>query len=103
MARRWTVKEEAFYREQLHQLYVAENKTIGEIAVILKLKNSSVFQRLKRLGIPTDPTRKFSYLNQIKDVQIPLKYDSQCAEFFGIMLGDGHISHFQTIVTLGTK
>src|ERR1035437_5221247 len=31
------------------------------------------------------------------------KYTENLAEFFGIMLGDGHVSHFQVVVCLGTK
>ena len=37
-----------------------------------------------------------------KKVVLP-KYSSELAEFFGIMLGDGHLSDYQVTVTLGTK
>ena len=102
MARRWTTAEENKYREELYELYVRQNKTIGEIAEVLHLSESSVFKRLGRLKIPSSPQNKAGYLRSIKEISIP-PYSEQLAEFFGIMLGDGHISHFQTIVTLGTK
>lgn len=36
------------------------------------------------------------------DVRIPRRSPG-AAEFLGIMLGDGHLTHFQVFVTLGTK
>jgi len=38
-----------------------------------------------------------------EDIRIPNRYTKELAEFFGIMLGDGSLSHFQVMVTLGTK
>ena len=102
MARRWTKLEEKFYRNQLKQLYIVENKTIGQIAVRLNIAEASVFDRLQRLNIKTIPEKKLKYRNQRNDVLLP-KRSAKLAEFLGIMLGDGHVSHFQTIVTLGTK
>lgn len=58
---------------------------------------------MRRLGIPSDPRRKTNYLGKRSDVRIPIRYTDELAEFFGIMLGDGHLSHFQIVVTLGTK
>jgi len=103
MARRWTADEEKIYREQLCELYVVQNKTIFEVAKALGIQWQSVFQRLRRLNIPTHPERKARYLDKRFDVKIPDRYSDDLAEFFGIMLGDGHISHFQVTVTLGKK
>ena len=103
MARRWNNEEEKALRTELKRLYVKENLSIREIAKTLSLGESTVFQRLRRLGITSTPQRKKGYLNTRRDIQIPKKRTETLAEFFGIMLGDGHISHFQTVVTLGTK
>lgn len=103
MARRWTQNEEKLYRTELYQLYVVENKSIGEIAALLLIGESTVFQRLLRLGIPSNPSRKVRYLHRKKGVTLPTVRTPILAELFGILLGDGHISHSQTIVTLGTK
>ena len=102
MARRWTRNEERFFKKQLQKLYIVQNKTIGEIAIQLKIVETSVFDRLRRLKIKTIPEKKLRYRNQRNDVQLP-KRSAKLAEFFGIMLGDGHVAHFQTFVTLGTK
>jgi len=102
MARRWTTAEENSYRAELYQLYITKNKTIKETGIALGLAEQTVFKRLVRLGIPILPHLKPNYLRKKKNVVLPSR--SEClAEFFGIMLGDGHISHFQTVVTLGTK
>lgn len=103
MANRWSHTEEQTYREQLVRLYVTENKTIHEIGKLLGISESSVYKRLQRLEIQSTPETKTGYLNVRKDIHIPLKRTVQLAEFFGIMLGDGHVSRFQTVVTLGTK
>jgi len=102
MARRWTDAEEQQYREELLELYVRQNMTIGEIAKIIGVNQGSVFKRMNRLGIASHPELKPTYLNTLKEIRIP-DYNEKVAEFFGIMLGDGHVSHFQTRVTLGTK
>ncbi len=103
MARRWDKKEEKKYREELIDLYVKKNKALGEIALILGLAEQTVFQRLGRLGIKTQPHLKKNYLLKPKDIKIPKKYSTQMAEFFGIMLGDGNLTHFQIQVNLGNK
>lgn len=103
MARRWTKKEEARYRNELVLLYKKENKTIQEIGQLLKLAPQTVFQRLQRLEIKSDPRTKKHYLNRRSDISIPGCYSEQLAEFFGVMLGDGSLSHFQIVVTLGNK
>jgi hypothetical protein len=58
---------------------------------------------MQRLGIPSCRPLKTGYCNRTRIVTIPEERSEDLAEFLGIMLGDGHISHFQTIVTLGTK
>lgn len=103
MARRWNKKEEKKYRKELIDLYLKKNKALGEIASILGLAEQTIFQRLGRLGIKTQPHLKKNYLLKPRDVKIPKKYSTDMAEFFGIMLGDGHLSHFQVQVNLGTK
>ena len=103
MARRWNPEEEARYRAELVELYVRQNMTIREVGAVLDLADQTVFRRLKRLGISTCPERKPNYLRKRKDVRLPSEYSKELAEFLGIMLGDGHISKYQTIVTLGTK
>lgn len=102
MARRWTKDEEKFHRDQLNKLYVIENKSIGEIGKELHISYKTVFDRMRRLDIKTVPKQKLRYCNQRNDIRLP-EQSALLAEFLGIMLGDGHISHFQTIVTLGTK
>ncbi len=97
------MEEEGKYRAELERLYVLENKSIAEIAALLGLGQSSIFIRLNRLGIQSTPELKKGYRNIRGDVRIPSEYSANLAEFFGIMLGDGHISRFQTVVTLGTK
>jgi intein/homing endonuclease len=102
MARRWTKEEEEMYRAELVRLYVDENKSIREVGLLLGIKENTVFDRLKRLHIPTSPERNKGYLNQRKDLILPER-SVKLAEFFGIMLGDGHTGVTQTFVTLGTK
>ena len=102
MARRWTMKEEKEYKEQLFELYVVHNKTIKETGLILGIAEQTVFQRLQRLHIPSTPSTKENYLRKRKDITFPTQ-STLLAEFFGIMLGDGHLSPTQVIVTLGTK
>lgn len=103
MARRWTVEEENFYREELLELYVRQNKTISEVGAILSISPKTAFDRLKRLVIPTCPELKSTYLGKRTDLAIPAQRSEDLAEFFGIMLGDGHVGTYQTFVTLGTK
>lgn len=103
MASRWTKIEEKIYSKELINLYIKQNKSLREVAEILNIPESTVYQRLIRLGIKTQPRLKKFYQNQRGDVKLPNKYTMDLAEFFGVMLGDGHISHFQVIVSLGTK
>lgn len=90
-------------RAELVELYVSRNLSIGEIGKILSLSEKTIFDRLKRLNVPVDPARKPGYRNKNRRVVIPTEQTAMLAEFLGIMLGDGHLSHFQTVVTLGTK
>jgi len=103
MARRWTPEEEDFYREQLLELYVRQNKTITETGIALGIPAGTIFDRMQRLGIPSCPERKDNYLRKRHDIVIPTEHSVNLAEFFGIMLGDGHVAPYQTLVTLGTK
>lgn len=103
MARRWTTEEETHYRKELVDLYVVQNKTIKEAGEILGISEKTVFERMQRLGVASHPELKTRYCNRTQRVTIPEVRTEKLAEFFGIMLGDGHISHFQTMVTLGTK
>lgn len=102
MARRWTTAEEQHYREELEELYVRQNKTIAEVAPILKIKQSTVYDRLLRLNIFPNPQNKLKFCNKRNDIVLP-EYSEDLAEFIGIMLGDGCLTHYQTAVTLGTK
>ncbi|MFA5318740.1 MAG: LAGLIDADG family homing endonuclease, partial [Candidatus Paceibacterota bacterium] len=103
MARKWNTQEEEKYRRELYDLYISQNKTLNEVARVLKIKPQTVFARFKRLGITTCPERKKNYQNRRNDVLLPKTHSPELAEFFGIMLGDGSPSHFQAMVTLGTK
>ena len=103
MPRQWNKKERKLHKDLLYILYISENKTIKEIGSILGVSEKTIYKRLKILNIKTRRLKKFSYCNKRNDIKIPKKYSKDLAEFFGIMLGDGHISHFQTIVSLGNK
>ncbi len=103
MARRWTIVEENVYRTELVQLYVVENKTISEIGRMLNLKDATVYDRLTRLRIPSSRLQKEHSDNRRSDVWTPTVRSRRLAELFGIMLGDGHVAHFQMMVTLGRK
>lgn len=103
MARRWSTEEEFQYKKEMVDLYCKKNLSIKEIATLLQISQASVFVRLKRLGIKSAPEKKKGYLNKRSDIKIPKRYSSWLAEMFGILLGDGHISEFQVIVSLGSK
>lgn len=103
MARAWTKTEKEIHTKELNKLYVLENKTIKEIANILDVVPQTVFKRLQMCKIKTIPHKKENYRNIRTDIVIPKKYSKELAEFIGIMLGDGKISHFQVLVTLGDK
>lgn len=104
MARRWTEVEAHKMRRELYNLYVRKNWTIREIGSILGIAESTVFQRLERLGIQSTPELKRTYAARRRsDITIPKHYSLRLAEFLGIMYGDGSLSYYQIIVTLGTK
>ena len=104
MPRPWTLVEKKNYFLELKNLYVKQNKPIGEIGKILGIAEQTVYQRLKKLGIKTRPELKDNFLlKKRKDINIPNAYTSDLAEFFGIMLGDGNLSRYQIIVNLGGK
>ena len=101
MAVRWTAKQELLKRQELEKLYVKENKSIGEIAVILHISQSAVYDRLVRLRIKPTRYRKAGFNNKRQDVVIPRRSSSTLSEFIGILLGDGHLTPTQVAVTLG--
>ena len=103
MPKRWTKQEEKEKRSELLQLYAYQNLSLSEVASLLGLAPQTIFKRLKRLNIPTVPDRKIRYLNKRHDYLIPRKKTPGLAEFMGIMIGDGHISHFQIVISLGNK
>ena len=53
MARHWTIQEENVKRKELYSLYSVQNKTIDEIGSIVGIAESTVFDRLVRLRIPS--------------------------------------------------
>lgn len=103
MARKWTISEENKKRNELVELYVKRNKTISEIARMLNLGESTIYDRLVRLGIQSLRRKKIHYNNIRKDINIPKFYSAELAEFIGILLGDGHLSPTQVTITLGKK
>ncbi len=103
MGSKWSAQEETKYQKELFDLYVTKNMTIKEIGVSLGTAEQTIYKRLKRLNIPTQPEKKQNYRNQRHDVVLPTKKSDELAEFFGIMLGDGKLAPYQVIVTLGTK
>jgi len=91
MPRRWTIEEENQKRRELIELYINQNKTIGDIGKLLGIAEQTVFERLKRFNIPTCPERKPHYLNRkTSELNFP-DFSDDFAEFVGIILGDGHI------------
>ncbi len=91
------------HKKELIHLYVKQNLTISEIALLLSLSEKTIFQRLQRLKIPTSPERKKKYRNKRNDITIPKKYSPELAELLGILYGDGHINKYQVTVTLGDR
>lgn len=102
MVKKWSKKEEIFYRKELINLYTKNNKTINQISKILRISEKTVFQRMKRLGVESQPHLKKTYARKPRKTFIP-DYSYDLAEFFGIMLGDGHLTHFQVQINLGNK
>lgn len=102
MAHRWTIKEENKKREEIIELYVNQNKTIAEIGRILKISKKTVFKRMKRLNIPSTPERKLHYLNKKRGKLVLPDFSDKLAEFFGIMLEDGHINSGQIYISVNS-
>ena len=103
MPRKWTKEEKVSFKKELDQLYTIDNRTISEIGSLLNISEKTVFKRLKKLNIKTNPSKKTKFRNRRNDVQIPIKHSEDLAEIFGILLGDGHISKSQVLVNLGSK
>lgn len=103
MARKWTKEEESEKRKELIELYTRQNKTISEIGSFLGVGESTIFDRMKRLNIPTAPEKKLHYLNKKNEGLIFPVFSEKLAEFFGIMLGDGHFSHGQLWVYINNN
>jgi len=103
MARKWNQKEEELIYKELENLYVKKNKTIGEVAKILSLGQSTVYDRLLRLNIKPERFKKKKFNNKRNDIFVPQRYSANLSEFIGVMLGDGHLTLTQVTVTLGTK
>ncbi len=92
MPKCWTIEEENEKRQELGELYVKQNKTIAEVGKILGIAEQTVFDRMKRLNILSTPERKLHYLNRKwSNINFP-DFSDKLAEFFGIVLGDGHLS-----------
>ncbi|MBI2268686.1 MAG: hypothetical protein HYU80_04615 [Candidatus Blackburnbacteria bacterium] len=103
MAKRWTKQQEDEHRKELVDLYVKKNKAIGEIGKEIGLAETTIYDRLVRLRIPTQRYKKPGFNNSSNlTVKLP-RYSPELAEFIGIMLGDGHISPTQVLVHLGNK
>ena len=51
MPRRWSPEEEKEKRRELAELYEHQNRSIGEIAALLGITPTSVYDRLLRLNI----------------------------------------------------
>ena len=102
MARRWTIKEENEKCREIIELYVNQNKTIAEIGKILMISEKTVFKRMKRLNVSSTPERKLHYRNRKRnELNLP-DFSGKLAEFFGIMLGDGHIGPGQVWICINT-
>ncbi|MEK9157579.1 MAG: LAGLIDADG family homing endonuclease [Patescibacteria group bacterium] len=96
---KWTQIEKLKNFRELNRLYVLENRTIGEISTILGVGQSTVYDRLLRLGITPTPNKKDKFLN-IKKLSIP-NFSDDLAEVIGILLGDGNVSESQVRITFG--
>lgn len=102
MPARWPKEIEVIKFKELHNLYVVQNKPIGEIGKILNLAESTVYDRLLRLNIKPNRSAKKGN-NCVSLATIPYIHTRSLAEFFGIMLGDGCLTPTQITVTLGNK
>lgn len=92
MPQKWTIEEETIKKAELTTFYIDQNKTISETGRILGIAPQTVYDRLIKLGIKPRPHLKPGYLAKRINITLPT-YSTKLAEFVGIMLGDGHISH----------
>lgn len=101
MPRRWTAVEEAAKRIELIELHEPQNRSIGDIAALLGRSEVTIYQRLRRLGIPVRKERKPGYLRARVITLPPVSGD--LAESCAIMLGDGHIGPGQLWVSVNAR
>ena len=101
MPARWPSRLEKSIKRKLKLLYYVKKMTLPQIAVALAIPESTAYARFSRLGLKADPSRKINISGR-KKIVLP-RFSARLAEFIGIMLGDGHISPSQVVVTLGTK
>ena len=102
MPQPWTASHKTLYRKRLSNLYVDRNLTIGEISILLGIKQGTIYDQLIRLGIKVDKNKKIHAFNR-RRLSVNIKKDESLAEIIGILLGDGHLSNGQVWITLGTK
>jgi len=102
MPARWNKNIEKSKYKELSDLYITQNKTISEIGKILKISESTVYDRLLRLRIKPNRSIKKGF-NNTSSATIPYIRTRKLSEFFGIMLGDGCLTKTQVTVTLGNK
>ena len=102
MPRRWTAVEEAAKRIELVELDERQNRSIGDIAAALLGRSEvTIYQRLRRLGIPVRKERKPGYLRARVVTLPPLSGD--LAEFCGIMLGSASLVRALAAVGLASS
>ena len=101
MAFKWTKVQVKERTNELVKLYCLKNLSIKEISKILGISESGVYRRAIRLKIKTHPELKNKFRNQ-RHINLP-KYSDDLAEFTGILLGDGHLSKTQLVISLGLK
>lgn len=102
MPARWTPEQERQKHKELEHLYIEEKKTIFEVGQELEISWQTVYDRMQRFGIKTDPARKINHRYKRK-INLP-DPSLDLAEFTGIMLGDGNIepTNGQVRITINT-
>ena len=66
------------------------------------MRPGGIYDRLVRLGIPTGPKRHEKPSHNARMLHVP-SWCGDLAEFFGVMLGDGHIGASQIWITVNVK
>src|SRR3990167_8339624 len=99
MTRRWTESEEEKKKRELLKLYVKQNKSIREVGKILGIAESTVYDRLVRLGISSLRARKPRYNNIRDDLLIPDRNKS--IREVGKILGIAESTVYDRLVRLG--